>query len=883
MVRLSSRARLTARYDKTQRRIQPRKRGIQSRKLVAFAACVLGAGALSESGLAAEIRVTTTTQEITGTGGCSLQEAIYSANFDRNVAIDSTNPDHFIATACESGSGDDVIVLPERAEFFMARVLDDAHNPVGPTATPIVFSNITIEAHGAHLQRSFGAGNFRAFAVAFASVDLNPGGTPEIVSGTGRLTIRNAHIEGFGVKGGDGATGGGGGLGAGGAIYVKGGTLVVEACTFEGNGALGGDGSNYFSSGPAGGGGGLSGNGGFARGDLLELGDGGGGGGGGSRGDGGDAGILNQPASLFDAGGSGGGTVNPGKDPTQGRDGGFACGGNTGSFGEVGSDAPCEGGGGGGGGQPEEFPVTVIQGGTGGKGGYGGGGGGAGYNNMTLADIGTTGGNGGFGGGGGGGSLDKSGGDAGFGGGGGRGASNFGDAPGEGGTFGGDASVDAGGGGAALGGAIFNHGGGVTILNSTFTGNFVDRGRGGSGGLDGTPGAPGTDAGGAIFSVAGALTVIHSTLSGNESTGEGAGIAVYKPTTGEATSFNLRNTIIADSLPPTRECFVRNGPLVFGSGNLIDSASGFPFDARTPCPGIEQTGNPVLGALRINAPGLTPTMEIPADSSAIDTGDPNASLDSDQRGVTRAFGAGPDIGAYERGNNPPVAVCTDVTVTAGESCTANASVDNGSFDPDAGDSITLAQSPAGPYPLGANSVTLTATDSFGATNSCSATVTVVDDTPPVVSSSVAKSLLAPMKNHDLVNVGLAASATDACGAPTSFSVEVAGDEDDEATAGGVVFSPDARNIAVNTLRLRAERADSGDGRVYLIAVSAADGSGNTGFNCNTVVVPRNTSAASKAAVNSQAAAALSYCQANNGALPPGYVIVGDGPVIGNKQ
>ena len=522
MVRLSSRARLTARYDKTQRRIQPRKRGIQSRELVAFAACVLGAGAMPESGLAAEIRVTTTTQEITGTGGCSLQEAIYSANFDRNVAIDSTNPDHFIATECESGSGDDVIVLPERAEFFMARVLDDAHNPVGPTATPIVFSNITIEAHGAHLQRSFGAGNFRAFAVAFASVDLNPGGTPEIVSGTGRLTIRNAHIEGFGIKGGDGATGGGGGLGAGGAIYVKGGTLVVEACTFEGNGALGGDGSNYFSSGPAGGGGGLSGNGGFARGDLLELGDGGGGGGGGSRGDGGDAGILNQPASLFDAGGSGGGTVNPGKDPTQGRDGGFACGGNTGSFGEVGSDAPCEGGGGGGGGQPEEFPVTVIQGGTGGKGGYGGGGGGAGYNNMTLADIGTTVGNGGFGE-----AVAEAEASTSL-------AATLASAAAAAGAL---PTLETlrvrgvrleampasmGGGGAALGGAIFNHGGGVTILNSTFTGNFVDRGRGGSGGLDGTPGAPGTDAGGAIFSVAGALTVIHSTLSGNESTGEGA-------------------------------------------------------------------------------------------------------------------------------------------------------------------------------------------------------------------------------------------------------------------------------------------------------------------------------------------------------------------------
>jgi hypothetical protein len=122
-----------------------------------------------------------------------------------------------------------------------------------------------------------------------------------------------------------------------------------------------------------------------------------------------------------------------------------------------------------------------------------------------------------------------------------------------------------------------------------------------------------------------------------------------------------------------------------------------------------------------------------------------------------------------------------------------------------------------------------------------------------------------------------------CSVPTSFPVQVFGDEDDEAPAGNVVFSPDARNIAVSTLRVRAERVDSGDGRVYLIVVSAADPSGNTGFNCKTVVVPRTTSAASKAAANAQAAAALSYCQANNGALPPGYVVIGDGPVIGNKQ
>jgi len=51
-----------------------------------------------------------------------------------------------------------------------------------------------------------------------------------------------------------------------------------------------------------------------------------------------------------------------------------------------------------------------------------------------------------------------------------------------------------------------------------------------------------------------------------------------------------------------------------------------------------------------------------------------------------------------------------VTVTAVASCTAgtaDASIDNGSFDPDPGDTITLTQSPAGPYPVGTNTVMLT--------------------------------------------------------------------------------------------------------------------------------------------------------------------------------
>ncbi len=76
------------------------------------------------------------------------------------------------------------------------------------------------------------------------------------------------------------------------------------------------------------------------------------------------------------------------------------------------------------------------------------------------------------------------------------------------------------------------------------------------------------------------------------------------------------------------------------------------------------------------------------------------------------------------GNKAPMAVCQDQTVLAGSNCTASVAVDAGSFDED-GDPLTLTQSPAGPYPLGTTLVTLTVTDSLGASDTCMATVTVI--------------------------------------------------------------------------------------------------------------------------------------------------------------
>jgi hypothetical protein len=629
------------------------------RRLVALTVFGLLAGVGRGTADAAVIFVTSLAQKVSETGGCSLQEAIFSANFDTNLI---STPTTFFYTECVPGNGADVIVLPTRALLQMNAVQNDGSSVFGPAATPLITSSVTIEGHGTVLEW-VGTGNARAFSIGSAAF----------------VTIRNVHIKGFRAKGGNGGgAGGGGGLGAGGAIFLKGGgQLTIEGSTFERNGAIGGDGGGLAKTqgyGGKGGGGGLGGDGG----EPIA----GGGGGGGSRGNGGAGSVITCTESFcfFGAGGGGGGTLtNGGAANTGGGAGGADCGGAGGNLRSDnsiadGHYATCDGGGGGGGATVDGLSVG-SQKGDGGDGGYGGGGGGGGANFLDLSRD-SIGGHGGFGGGGGGGG--NSGGHGGFGGGGGSGEGGtfYGGGPGDGGLFGGKGSLTArfGGGGGGLGGAIFNDGGTVVIRNSTFTGNYAVRGNAG-----GTGAQNGHDAGGAIFSLNGSTVILSSTIYGNETTGALGGAVVMQDfdfTNTPEMTFRMYNSIVAKNgafnadgtlLNGADGCAVSAGDeaVVEGAGNVIETSVG--------CPGIVSTVDPSLGPLRIESPGITPTMAISAASSAYNAGDPNAwlphtALPSDQRGVERPQGGAMDVGAYELclGDPNEAFPCEDLVIDPGQ-------------------------------------------------------------------------------------------------------------------------------------------------------------------------------------------------------------------------
>ena len=179
---------------------------------------------------------------------------------------------------------------------------------------------------------------------------------------------------------------------------------------------------------------------------------------------------------------------------------------------------------------------------------------------------------------------------------------------------------------------------------------------------------------------------------------------------------------------------------------------------------------------------------------------------------------------------------------------------------------------------GADAFTYRVSDGTVVTAPVTVSITITDTQGPAIASALGVSALWP-PDQNLVNAGLSVSASDNGGGPVALSYAVFSDEVENGPGG---MSPDAKNIAPATLRLRAERDGGGDGRVYLVVVTATDSSSNTSHSCLTAVVPKNQSAAGLASAGAQALAAGAACQATGGA-PAGWFAMGGGPVVGSKQ
>lgn len=178
-----------------------------------------------------------------------------------------------------------------------------------------------------------------------------------------------------------------------------------------------------------------------------------------------------------------------------------------------------------------------------------------------------------------------------------------------------------------------------TLVNSTITGNSV---RGGTGGVIRA------SVGGGIYTGA-ATTLTNDTVAGNSAQGTGSDLQEYNsPSAGLLT---VANSIVANGAG-SANC---SGPITDGGYNL---------DSGTSC-GFSTTHhdrantNPMLGVLG-NYGGQTEILPLQHGSPAIDaipsgTAGCGTTLTADQRGVSRPYGVGCDLGAYE---STPLATST---------------------------------------------------------------------------------------------------------------------------------------------------------------------------------------------------------------------------------
>ena len=195
---------------------------------------------------------------------------------------------------------------------------------------------------------------------------------------------------------------------------------------------------------------------------------------------------------------------------------------------------------------------------------------------------------------------------------------------------------------------------------------------------------------------------------------------------------------------------------------------------------------------------------------------------------------------------PPVVACpAPLVFEAGADCFATMpditgqAVASDNATPASGLSLTQSVAPDAPLPLGNTPVTVTATDAAGNQASCATNVTVRDTTPPAITNaSAGPSVLWP-PNHQMVDVAVSATAAEACSGPAACRITGVSSNEPVEVTGGDNLAPDWEVVGPLLLKLRAERAGSGGGRVYTVTITCLDVAGNSSMKDVLVTVPHD--------------------------------------------
>src|SRR5262249_49272294 len=157
--------------------------------------------------------------------------------------------------------------------------------------------------------------------------------------------------------------------------------------------------------------------------------------------------------------------------------------------------------------------------------------------------------------------------------------------------------------------------------------------------------------------------------------------------------------------------------------------------------------------------------------------------------------------------------------------------------------VIVSSPPSGSvFPKGTTTVTATATDASGNKATCSFTVTITDAQAPTISGvSASPSVLWP-PNHQMVLVTINYAVSDNCDSQSTLTcrLSVTSNEPVNGTGDGDT-APDWEIVDAHHLRLRAERAGDGSGRIYTITITCTDTNNNSSATTVIVSVPHDQS------------------------------------------